>query len=46
MFLKSIRLKNVKCFSDIALSFEAEGEQTSASGHSYWLKTARAKVRF
>ena len=24
MFLKSIHLKNVKCFSDIALSFEAE----------------------
>ncbi len=24
MFLKSIRLKNVKCFSDIALSFEGE----------------------
>ena len=25
MFLKSIRLNNVKCFSDIALSFEDEG---------------------
>ena len=26
MFLKSIRLKNVKCFSDIALSFEDEDD--------------------
>ncbi|MDE0014704.1 MAG: hypothetical protein OXU51_00850 [Candidatus Poribacteria bacterium] len=24
MFLKSIHLKNVKCFSDVALSFEDE----------------------
>ena len=27
MFLKSIRLKNVKCFSDIALSFEGENSE-------------------
>ena len=26
MFLKSIRLKNIKCFSDIALSFEDEDD--------------------
>lgn len=27
MFLKSIRLNNVKCFSDIALSFEGENSE-------------------
>ncbi len=38
MYLKKIRLQNIKCFEDVTLEFRQNEAGTTAAGTSFWAR--------